>query len=64
MGRNEADVVRSARPKGKKCRLIYIVFSKEYLTGFQAISGLLPDIAVIAKVAAFFMNNSGKVMEG
>ena len=24
----------------------------------------LPDIAVIAKVVAFFMNNSGKVTEG
>jgi hypothetical protein len=35
MGYNEADVVRLARPKGKKCRLIYeykeLFLEKEFI---------------------------------
>jgi hypothetical protein len=30
-----------------------------FFLSFAAMSGLLPDIAEIKKVSAFFMNNSG-----
>jgi len=41
MGCNEADVVRSARPKGKKCQEIFMhIFFMKYLSGY------IPDIAM------------------
>jgi peptidyl-tRNA hydrolase len=45
MGRNKAGAVRSARPKGKRCRHKL---------------NILPYSDVVIMVSAYFMNNSGK----
>jgi hypothetical protein len=49
MGYNEADVVRLARPKGKKCRYLKYFFSFNLFMKIKAISGSFADIALIKK---------------
>jgi hypothetical protein len=46
MGCNEADVVRSARPQGKKCLMIIKSFLGKFTLLITAIPEYLSDVAV------------------